>query len=248
MMDELYKNTRFGEQASNFVYMNWHRSISWLGLHRRFFGAKSVHLFLFIVVNVFIGSLGVWMPLMTSLLLEEVRFSTQLSDVLAASGPYTFAIAYLAASSAYAAYDFLENRTSPNRKSKTVFATTAFVLIILCTLLSAFQTQISHLAAPHRESLTKPSLASGIPIVESKTPSESDGTPVNIALSSAEELQLGLVAFSILIGLVLYVLSRWDDADCSRMIEEYEKALTDAAQRLGQKARGKPNAYGNLRS
>jgi hypothetical protein len=230
-----------------FIILNSNRLIFWLSLQRSFFSAKSVHIFLFVVVNVFIGSLGVWMPLMTSLFLKDVRFSSELSASLSASGPYTFAVAYLAASSAYIAYDFLESRTSPNRKIKTVFGTTAFVLIILCTLLSAFQTQISHLAVTSGPPAAQHSLPTEASLLVSSKDKSFIDVLQELHLSSAEQLQLWLVAISVLVGLVLYVLSRWDDEDCNRMVEEYEKTLTDAAQELSQKARSSGETFGDLK-
>lgn len=216
--------------------MNIRRLINWLGLHFKFLKAKFVHIFLFFVVNIVIGSLGVWMPMLTSLLLEDVNFRIELSRVLAASGPYTFAVAYLAASTAFVAYEYLEERTTINRKSKTTLTTMAFVLIILCTLLSAFQTQIPQLsgAAPNTSTVNKVTLE-----IQTQTTSNIESPVQRLKvheLSSSEKLQLWLVAIAVVVGLVLYLISRWDDEDVKRMLQEHEAWMSEEAQRLGKMA------------
>ena len=135
-MHELSKGSICFDRLSGWSKRKRKELLDWLSLQRSFLAAKTVHIFVFIAVNVVVGSLGVWMPLMTSLFVENTTFVGELSRTLSASGAYTFAVAYLAASSAYIAYDYLEDRSTIHRKSKTVFLTTAFILIILSTILN----------------------------------------------------------------------------------------------------------------
>lgn len=65
---------------------------NWLKLQYNFVSSKSVHLFVFIVVNIVIGSLGVWMTLLMTRIINIQSFELELSKVLEASGPYTFAV------------------------------------------------------------------------------------------------------------------------------------------------------------
>lgn len=219
------------ERAPGYMKIGWCYLSNWLRLHLSFLKAKFVHVFLFVVVNILIGSLGVWMPMLMAFLVEDAHFRDELSRSLAAAGPYTFAVAYLAATTAYIAYEYLEGNTTRKRKLKTTIATTAFVLIILCTLLSAFQTQISELSQKAANNLATQSQASVMQPGNLPQQKAANGNE-KPELSIAEELQLYLVVISVVVGLLLYVISRWDDADALLMIENYESSIKTGIQQL----------------
>lgn len=200
---------------------------NWFKLQYKFLSSKSVHLFVFIVVNVVIGSLGVWMTILMTRIVNIQSFDIELSKVLEASGPYTFAVAYLAASTSYVAYEYLEDRRTCKRKTNTTLTTAAFVLIILCTLLSAFQTKLFDTPS----ALTNKNTAIPSQLIE---PLQANINSEKV-LTVQEKLQLWLVLISIFIGLALYLISRWDDEDAILMLQEYNSKIREESLALENK-------------
>lgn len=104
-----------------------------------FLRLNIAHMLLFLAVNVVFGALGVWMPV----LVGWARSGSWWASLLAQfenSGPYTFAIAFLAACISYVVAEYLDKQTAKWKQLKVLLATVAAVLIIVCTGLSSSQT------------------------------------------------------------------------------------------------------------
>lgn len=199
--------------------------IRWCNLQWVFFRSKWVHILLFVVVNIVIGSLGVWMTiLMTHVINDHSTFIPELKKILATCGPYTFAVAYLAASSSYIAYEYLDDLQTTRRKRKIVAATASFVLIILCTLLSGFQTQSQNYNIQDQHEL---------PVVQTNLNAVNASPPkTHAVLTDSEELQLWLTGIAIILGAYLYLTSRWDDADAVQLVLNFELELKQESAEL----------------
>lgn len=196
-----------------------------------FLRSKSIHIFIFIVVNAVVGSIGIWMPILAAVGRPDVIAMVELQKQLAASGPYIFAVAYLAGSTSFVAYEYLDTEQTDRRKTKTALAVCAFVLIIVCTLLSALQA--APIATPGDLVGAHP-VASAVQTVPRQPVRE---------LNVAEWAQLVIVALASFVGLLLYVISRLDDPDIKATMaaisagtEEESKRLSSSASRVADPA------------
>lgn len=205
------------------------RLYNWVILQLKFYHSKFVYLFLFVVVNVLVASLGVWMTMLMSQVLNTGSFSLELKKILAAGGPYTFAVAYLAASTSSVAYEYLDSSRGTNRrKSKVIATTAAFVLIILCTLLSGFQTQSQSVAAVQVQHSSSSESNSSLKNINLDHPSK-----MKMQLTSSERMQIWLVLISIIVGFYLYLISRWDDEDANTLLLKHNNRLQEEINAIG---------------
>ncbi|WNV05964.1 hypothetical protein RP726_05990 [Candidatus Methylospira mobilis] len=191
----------------------WEKPREWIVSVYIFFKIKTVHIVIFLAVNVLVGSMGIWMPILASLARHDMYAFEEFSKVLLAGGPYIFDVAYLAGSSSFLVYEYLDGKVGSYRRWKTLLGIVAFLLIILCTQLSALQTppdgnggssydpnSASSLTAPH---LVPPS--SPVELVDKK----SHRTVSTLSLS--ENVQVCITIFAIFVGLGLFVADRIGD-------------------------------------
>lgn len=210
----------------------------WLSALYVFSKSKIVHIVLFLTVNVVIGSLGVWMPILASLARPDMFAREELIKVLLAGGPYTFAVAYLAGSSSFLVYEYLDGEATANRRWKTSLGIVAFLLIILCTLLSALQTP------PDRNGPNIDTPMTTSPGMPSSTTPLASPRPAGVAtrrdggsdLSISEQVQLKITLLAIFVGLGLFVVSRLSDEDLKEQFDKIYQMDAEASVSLAQRA------------
>lgn len=187
-----------------------------------FIRSQWAHFFLFVVVNIFVGSLGVWMPVLLAGVRHEVDYIPSVMRQLEAGGPYTFAVAYLAAAASFVVSEYLSGASTGGRKLKTVFALFAFVLVILCTLLSASQ-------ASGGQQIESPSAST-----EASAPGGPHGSSGLDwgAVDPAGRLQLQLTGLAVLVGLILFILAQSSTEDMRGEIEQIDARMKREAAEL----------------
>lgn len=200
------------------------RLVRWLLMSWTFARSKWIHIFIFLVVNAVVGSIGIWMPILAAVARPDINSMVELQKQLAASGPYIFAVAYLAGSTSFVAYEYLDEQVTSNRKTKTALAVCAFVIIIICTLLSALQT------SPVASTLAPPSTAAYL----------AQGAYVKEAartLNASEYAQLFITAIAVVVGLLMYVISRFDDEDIKQAIANFSAKTEADSKQLSEDAK-----------
>jgi hypothetical protein len=213
----------------------------WISALWAFSKSKIVHMGLFLVVNVVIGSLGVWMPIMASVARPDMFAREELIKVLQAGGPYTFAVAYLAGSTSFLAYEYLDGNITSNRRWKTSLGVLAFVLIILCTLLSAIQTPPER-NIPRLETSITVSSDQASPVTSDSSSSlaernhQKQSNPSYRELNLSELVQLRITILAILVGLGLFFVSRLGDEDLKEQFERIYRRETKDSEGLAARA------------
>ena len=153
--------------------------------------SKWVHVTVFFIINVVMGSLGVWLPIALAAINPGASTHEELVKVFRASGPYTFAVAYLTAAAAYIALEYLEGVETQFRGLKTFLGLMAFLAIVLCSLLAAAQP-----SAPLLDRTTNTMVQSYV----SK-------------FGVGDVVQATLTVISLLLGFLLFLLDRAEDDD-----------------------------------
>lgn len=207
----------------------------WLSAFSAFFKSKIVHMVLFLTVNVVIGSLGVWMPILASLARPNIFAHDELIKALLAGGPYTFAVAYLAGSSSFLVYEYLDGEITENRRWKTSLGIVAFLLIILCTLLSALQTPTAYTDI-HTSQPSKMPSTSSTPDTIFPLPAGRIGGQVSSPLNLSESVQLTVTFLAIFVGLGLFVVSRLSDEDLKAQLDTIYQKDNEASSNLANRA------------
>lgn len=86
----------------------------------------------FVAINVFIGSAGVWVPLIPEIKNGWGAVDGKFLEVLRSGGAYTFVLAYLAATSWYVITEYVEDSDEHFRAQKAVFGAMALIVGMLC--------------------------------------------------------------------------------------------------------------------
>ncbi|MBK7473342.1 MAG: hypothetical protein IPI73_24615 [Betaproteobacteria bacterium] len=83
-------------------------------------GRLKALFFLFVLVNVVVGSLGLTAPLLAANQLSTVSWLVELVRQLKAGGAYTFSIAFIASSGAFLIREYLDNTRTSFRSLKAI--------------------------------------------------------------------------------------------------------------------------------
>ena len=187
-----------------------------------FIKAKWLHFIVFFAINVVIGSLGVWLAVVIAASNDQKTAFEELIKSFDSGGPYTFAVAYLAAATAYLVKEYQEKIDTDFRMYKTFFGVLAVLLIIICSVLAAAQSQNSESSPPtdmqFKASYSYSQNFSNIPnnsqvLSVSGNQEQVVTGQYNSKFKHSHWIQLWLTIMAIFIGIILYLLERAGDND-----------------------------------
>lgn len=202
-----------------------------------FLRVKFVHILTFFVVNIVVGSLGIWVPLFGTLMRPDMQFNVELHKALMGGGWYTFSAAYLTGSCSALAYEFIDRELAVFKKLKVMLGVISSFLIIICFAGVAFLTPPVYQALSSEASKIVPYNIASLPVTSSnltklndKEISEaasSNSTELNqkeiskdkIFFNTSEWTQLGITFFSAFIGLVIFIVVMLGDPDLKNQYE-----------------------------
>jgi len=159
--------------------------------------------FLFVLVNIVIGSLGITAPLLAASLLSASGVVAEFIRQLKGGGAYTFSMAFIASSCAFMFRDYIENKDTAFRSIKAMATMIAAGFAILLTLLSGINAAAAYVAPATLMLQTQ------------------------LTWTSSETLQTSLLATTILFGAWLFCLEHID-----RFPDEYLRLSDEERDRL----------------
>src|SRR5688500_14214176 len=123
----------------------------WFFRHRffamAFVKSQGARILLFLAVNVVFGALGFLVPISVEYFATDELYPA-LKKQLNAAGPYTFSIAFLAASVSLVVDEYLTLDKKPDHRAfKVVSSVLAALLIVFCAVFSGSQTAREMLSA-----------------------------------------------------------------------------------------------------
>lgn len=188
---------------------------------KQFIKAKWLHVTVFFAINVVIGSLGVWLAVVIAASNDQKTAFDELIKSFDSGGPYTFAVAYLAAATAYLVKEYQEKIDTDFRMYKTFFGVLAVLLIIICSVLAAAQTQNSESSPSNKlfkasfnysqNSSISPSNVQEVSV--SGNQEQEAKAHSNSKFKNSHWIQFWLTVMAIFIGIILYLLERAGDTD-----------------------------------
>ena len=179
-----------------------------------FWTRHGVHFFQFIAVNVIVGAFGFLFPLLIAAARTDALVFEELVKQLAAAGPYTFAVSFLASTSSFIVSENLVSKSASHRGFKVFFGTLSLLLLIVCTVFSvALSSQSTPLAAPtstsELSSTTNAKLTPHSPATDVARASLKKREVNSFSDLKREEVwQLAIVAMAVIVGICLFGLSR----------------------------------------
>lgn len=191
------------------------------------------HVALFLTVNVVFGAAGIWMPVVAG----RYRSGTWWDPLLTQfenAGPYTFAIAFLAACLSYLVAEYLDKRSATWKQWKVLLGLLAGSLIFLCTWLSAVSQPEGTSAKPpiatqnvSKQPKTGQEVSPSTATVQSKAFS-----PGVAELPEPHYVQAVLVAISVINGFLIFLTFLVLADPMKKAIAEIDAKLEDDTDAL----------------
>jgi len=94
---------------------------------------------IFVGVNFFFGTLGIWLPIMNAALGGRASICTELIKLLESGGFYAYAIPFLAATVGVVFSSLAKEPSAHSRGTKILFISVAVVIFVVCALLLQIQ-------------------------------------------------------------------------------------------------------------
>lgn len=194
-------------------------------------------LLLFVLVNVLIGSLGLWLSSLQHWV-NDMDHRGPLVEQLNSGSFYTFAIAFLTSCTSLIVAEYLELKTAiTGRHMKIFLFMVSSSLILLCALLATSIPKSTLTDKPPAASAA--SQAGGSPVKSGSGEAIVAGAQKELAqLPRWHMVQLWLTGAAVVVGLLLYLVVQYSATAMRRAIDNIEADEALDADDLASKASG----------
>jgi hypothetical protein len=216
--------------------------ISWSSPLATLWRIQGIHILLFFVVNVGIGSLAVWMPILIGWV-ETGDAMKKTLDQFHASGPYTFAIAFLAGCVSLVVAEYLDSNIIERKKLKVFFSLLSVVLMVMCTVLSSSQTAKPpnnqtdkstdiNIAKPVLSSVQNTTDSRPLKTKEPKLEANNGPTEQPLQFQRADFIQFWFVIFAITTGLAVFLAFQFQTDPMREELANIESRISEDSDNL----------------
>jgi hypothetical protein len=218
----------------------------WVFKHRffamAFIRSQGARVLLFLAVNVIFGALGFLMPVSVEYFATDELYPA-LKKQLNAAGPYTFSIAFLAASVSLVVDEYLAlDKKADHRTFKVVTSIFAALLIVFCAVFSGSQTareMLSSASTPTAQEASQKQVVKspGTDQVKLDAQEVAKNPPNGFAalwskFDRQDRLQIWTTMLAVVVGLFLFLVFKLEEPSMQAELERYQSKIKVEAHEL----------------